>query len=103
MSIPVLFVLGGFLGVLAYFARRNVTWDTRNKTQGSVGMAIVVFIIAACIFFAFDIWLNWSTVPNYMYAVGGSLQIIALTFYAGFAMLCVSMLVSAAKVGTMVA
>jgi preprotein translocase subunit SecE len=103
MSIPVLFILGGFLGVLAYFARKNVTWDTKNKTQGSVGMAIVVFIIFAIIFFAFDIYLNWSTIPSYMYAVGGSLQIIALIFYVGFAMLCISMLVSTAKVGTMVA
>jgi len=102
MSIPFLFLLGGLLGVLAYFARKNITWDKRN-TPGSAGTAFIVFIIAAVIFYLIDIWLGWSTIPNYMFAAGGSLQAIAILFYLGYGLLCVSMFVSASKVGTMVA
>lgn len=103
MIMPILFLLGGLFAVLAYFARKNVTWDTRRNTQGSLGMAFVVFIIAAIMFYGFDIWLDWSLIPQYMLAAGGALTFIAYAFFAGFGLLCISMIVSASKVGTMVA
>jgi len=103
MIFPMLILLGGLFVVLAYFARANITWDTRRNTQGSVGMAIVVFIIAALVFYGLDVWLDWSLIPTYMLAAGGALQVIAYIFFAGFGLLCISMFVSSAKVGTMVA
>ena len=103
MTIPFLFLLGGLLGVLAYFARRNITWDKRPSTGGSIGMAFIVFIFAGIIIYAIDVWIGWSIIPQYMMAAGGALQVIALLFFAGFALLCISMLVSASKCGTMVA
>jgi ABC-type multidrug transport system fused ATPase/permease subunit len=103
MIFPYLIFIIGFLAVLAYFARKNVTWDTRSSTQGSVGMAIIVFIIAALIAWGIDAYIDWSVIPQYMYAAGGALQMIAIVFFAFYAGLCLSMMTSASKVGTMVA
>jgi len=101
--IPILFLLGGLLGVLAYFARKNVTWTATRGTSGSLGGALIVFIFAAIVLFAIDYYASWSLIPRYMVAMGGTLAMIAYAFYAGFAFLCISMLISASKCGTMVA
>ena len=103
MVFPSLVVLVGMLAVLAYFARSKVTWTATKGTTGSVGMAFIVFIIFALIGWGLDIWLGWSVVTSYMYAVGGALQALAIVFWAGLALLILSMLSSARKVGTMVA
>jgi len=103
MIFPYLVLLVACLAVLGYFARKNVTWTKTTGTQGSLGMALVVFIIAALIGWGLDAWINWSIIPQYMLIAGGALQIIAIAFFVGYAMLCLSMLSSAAKVGTMVA
>jgi hypothetical protein len=101
--IPLLFLLGGLLGLMIYFSRKNVTWTATRGTSGSPAGAVFVFIIAAVVLFAVDWWLDWSLIPQYMIAVGGTLTLIAYAFFAGFALLCVSMFLSATKVGTMVA
>lgn len=102
MIFPFLIFLLALVAVLGYFARKNVTWTSKPGTGGSVGMAIVVFIIFALIGWGLDVYLEWSIIPTYMYAVGGSLQAVAILFWCSFALLCLSMLSSAAKVGTMV-
>lgn len=103
MIFPYLVLLVSCLAILGYFARKNVTWTKQVGTQGSIGMALIVFIIAALIGWGLDIWVDWSVIPQYMFVAGGALQIIAIAFFAGLTMLCLSMLSSAAKVGTMVA
>ena len=102
MIFPYLILALGFFLVLAYFARKNVTWTKTKGTSGSVGMAIIVLIIGMGIGWALDVYLDWSVVPQYMYAVGGTLQGIAIMFFALFALLCLSMLYSASKCGQMV-
>jgi len=103
MVFPYLVIAFGFLALLAYFARKNVTWTAKVGTKGSVGMAIVVLIIAACVGWAIDVYLDWSVIAQYMYAAGGALYTIAILWFALFALLCLSMLWSANKVGQMVA
>lgn len=103
MIFPLLILIVASLGVLGYFARRNITWTNKQGTSGSLGMAVVVFIVFALIGWALDAWLDWSIIPTYMAAVGGSLQFLAYLFYALFALLCLSMLTSAAKCGSLVA
>jgi preprotein translocase subunit SecE len=102
MIFPYLILSVASLAALAYFARKNVTWTAKAGTKGSLGMAIIVVIIAAFIGWGLDVYFDWSVVPLYMYAVGGALQAIAIVFFALYALLCLSMLYSAAKVGTMV-
>lgn len=103
MIFPIFVFALGLLGVLGYFARKNVTWTNNSKTKGSVGGAFVVFIILAFIGWGLDAYVGWSIVPRFMYAVGGSLQMIAIAFYACFALLSLSMLYSSSKCGMMVA
>jgi len=103
MTIPFLILLLGFFGVLAYFARRNITWTSKTGTGGSIGSAFVVFLIFAGIGWGLDVYLHWSTIPQYMFAVGGSLGAISIAFFGAFGLLCISMFVAAGKVGTMVA
>ena len=103
MVFPYLLIIFGFLAILAYFARRNVTWTAKVGTRGSVGMAIFVLLVAAGIGWAIDVYLDWSVIAQYMYAAGGALYSIALAWFILFALLCLSMLYSAHKVGQMVA
>ncbi len=103
MVFPYLLIAFGFLAVLAYFARKNVTWTAKPGTRGGIGIAVVVLIIAAAIGWAIDIYLDWSVIPQYMYAAGGALYGIALVWFLLYALLCLSMLWSASKVGQMVA
>jgi len=103
MIFPLLCVLLGLCAALAYFARSKVTWTNDKGTTGSAAMALFVFIIAALIGWGLDVYFHWSTIPSYMWAVGGALQMMAIIFWAGLAMLCLSMLISARKVGAMVA
>jgi len=100
---PYLILIAGLVAVLAYFARKNVTWTTAKNTGGSIGMAIVVFIIAIVIAWAIDAYVEWSVVPQYMFAAGGALQMLAALFFILYALMCLSMLSSAYKVGQMVA
>jgi len=103
MIFPYLILIIGAFVVLAYFARKNVTWDTKPGTTGSIGMAFIVFVIAALIAWAIDAYVEWSVIPQYMFAAGGSLQMVAIVFFLFYAILCISMVTSAVKVGSMVA
>ena len=103
MIFPYLIFLVGCVLVLGYFARRNVTWTAKAGTQGSLGMAVVVLLIGLGIGWGLDIYLDWSVIPQYMYAAGSALQGIAILFFVFYGLLCLSMLLSAGKVGTMVA
>jgi len=103
MVFPLLLALVAFLGFLGYFARRNITWTARKGTSGSLGMAIVVLIIFAIIGWGLDAYLGWSVIPQYMWAVGGTLQMIGAAFYAAFILLILSMLWSSYKCGQLVA
>jgi hypothetical protein len=103
MVFPTLVVLVGLFALIAYFARNKVTYTVQKGTYGSIGTAFIVFIIAAMVGFGLDWYLSWSTIPTYMYAVGGALQAMAIVFWAGLALLCLSMLLSAKRCGVMVA
>ncbi len=103
MIFPVLLALIAALGFLGYFARRNITWTAKKGTQGSVGMGLVTLLVFALIGWGIDAYVGWSVIPRYMYAVGGSVQMIAVTFYALFTLLCLSMLFSAYRCGQLVA
>ena len=103
MVIPFFWILLGLLFALAYFARSRITYTAGKGTKGSVAIAIVVFGVGALIGWGLDVWTDWSVIPQYMVAAGGTLQIIAWIFYIVFAGLCVSMLISTMKCGRMVA
>ena len=101
MIVPLLIIALGLLGVVGYFSRERVTW-TNASPKGGVGMAILIFIIFAVIGYFLDGYLHFSLIWNYMYAVGGALQAIALVFIAAFILLMCSMFYTAYKTGQMV-
>lgn len=103
MVFPALVFLVGLFAVLAYFARSKVTYTTQKGTYGSMGTAAIVFIIAAIVGWGLDAYLSWSIIPQYMYAVGGALQAMAIAFWAGLILLMFSMLISARRCGMLVA
>ena len=103
MTFPYLILAFGFFAVMAYFARKQVTYTSQRGTSGSIGGAFVALIVAAIAGWLMDAYLNWSIVPQYMYQAGGTLNAIAIAFFASFALLCLSMLVAAKKTGVMVA
>ena len=91
----------GILAVLGYFSRQGVTY-TQDSPKGGLGVALVIFIIFAIIGYFLDAYLGLSVTFEYMYAAGGTLQAMAIVFWAVFVMLMLSMLWSAAKCGKMV-
>jgi len=101
MIIPLLIFALGFFVVLGYFTRNQVTYTT-DSPKGSLGVAIIVFVIFAVLGYFLDVYLGFSMIFQYMFAVGGALQAIAIVFWAAFIMLMLSMLWSSAKVGRMV-
>ena len=101
MIIPLLILAIGILAVLGYFSRQGVTY-TQDSPKGGLGVALVVFIIFAIIGFMLDSYLGLSVMFQYMYAVGGTLQVLAVVFWAVFIMLLLSMLWATSKVGKMV-
>ena len=103
MIFPYMVLALALFGVLGYFARKNITWTNKAGTGGSIGMGFIVLIVFALIGWMLDAALDWSVIPQYMYAAGGTLGAISIAFFALFGLLCISMLTSAAKCGTMVA
>lgn len=103
MIFPLLLILFAALAAVGYFARKGITYTSSKGTEGSFGMALVAMVIIGCIGWGLDAWTGWSVIPQYMYAIGGTLQIIAVMFFATFAALILSMLFTASKVGQLVA
>lgn len=103
MIFPLVGVILGLFLVLAYFARRNVTWTKQTGTSGSLGMGAFVLLIGLGIGWGLDYYIDWSIIPTYMWAAGGVLQMVGMLFYAALGLLCLSMLYSAYKCGQMVA
>lgn len=101
MIIPLLMFALGLFVVLGYFTRKQITY-TYETTKGSLGVAIIAFVIFAVVGYFLDVYLGFSMIFQYMFAVGGALQAIAIVFWAAFIMLMLSMLWSSAKVGRMV-
>jgi len=95
-----MFALGLFV-ILGYFTRERTTY-TQDSEKGTLGMAIIVFVIFAVVGYFLDMSLGFSMIFQYMFAVGGALQAIAVVFWAAFIMLMLSMLWSSAKTGRMV-
>ena len=100
---PYLAILFAGMVLVAYFARKGVTYDNRPGTKGSIGMAFFVVLVAMGLAWIIDAWLDWSVVLQYMWVVGGVLQFIAIAFAVGFALMFLSMLATAHKVGKLVA
>jgi len=69
LQFPWLVFAIGFIFVLAYFARKNITWDTRKGTKGSIGMALIILIIGLGIGWMIDVYIDWSVIPQYMYCL----------------------------------
>ena len=70
-------ILFGLFAMFLYVFRKNITLSATDKHPGSVLGAFLVFIIGAIVGYALDIWLRFSTVLQYMWTVGGTLQILA--------------------------
>jgi hypothetical protein len=101
MIIPLLIFAVGILGVLGYFSRQGITY-TPDSPKGGLGVALVIFIIFAIIGYFADQYLGLSVLFQYMFASGGSLQAMAMVFWAAFILMMLSMLWSAAKCGKLV-
>jgi lysylphosphatidylglycerol synthetase-like protein (DUF2156 family) len=101
MIVPLLIFAIGILAVLGYFSRQGVTY-TADSPKGGLGVALVIFIIFAIVGYFLEEYTHLSVTFQYMYAAGGSLQAIAVVFWAVFILLILSMLWSASKCGKMV-
>jgi len=100
---PLLAVACGLAVVVAYCARKGVTIDNRQGTQGSLIMAVVVFIIIGIIGYVLDYYTDWSTLVTFLWVRGGTLQMLAVLIYTGLATFFICMLYSANKCGHVVA
>ena len=99
---PLLAIGIGMLFVLLYFSRKGVTYLSDGR-PGSVWMAIVVFIVFALIGWYLDGYLGFSTIPTFMFSLGGTMLTFAIIFLAGFVTLMLGMLMAQLKCGRMVA
>jgi len=101
ITFPLLAIGIGMLFVLLYFTRKGVTYMNDGR-PGSVWMAIVIFAIFALIGWWLDGYLGFSTIPMYMFALGGIMATEAIIFIAGFITLMLGMLMAQLKCGRMV-
>jgi amino acid transporter len=102
ITFPLLAILIGMLFVLFYFMRKGVTYLNDGR-PGSPWVAVVVFIIFAAIGWWLDAYLSFSTIPQFMLAVGGAPATYAWIGIGGLIILMIGMLLAQLKCGRMVA
>jgi predicted exporter len=102
ITFPLLAVGIGMVFVLLYFSRKGVTYSNDGH-PGSVWMAIVVFAIFGIIGWWLDSYVGFSTIPTFMFALGGTMAMYAIIFLAGFVTLMLGMLMAQLKCGRMLA
>jgi hypothetical protein len=102
LTFPVLAILLGMLFVLFYFFRRGVTYMDDNN-PGSIWVAVVIFIIFACVGWYLDGYINFSSTLLFMYSVGGANSTYAIFAIIGLICLVLGMLIAQYKCGRMVA
>ena len=102
ITFPLLAIAIGMLFVLFYFMRKGVTYMNDGRS-GSIWMGIVIFAIFALIGWWLDGYIGFSTIPTFMFSLGGIMATYAIFFIAGFIILMLGMLVAQAKCGRMIA
>lgn len=76
-------ILVGLFAMFLYTFRSKITLSATDKHPGSVLGALLVFIVGGLVGYVLDIYFRFSTVLQYMWAVGGTLQILCGLGIAG--------------------
>lgn len=102
-TFPALFAIFAIAAAVVYTARKGVTIDNRQGTQGSLAMCFVAFIFMGIVGWVLDFYFDWSLIVHYMWVVAGILQMVAIAIVLGLVFLFISMFYTANKCGHVVA